>query len=341
MSSKLLGRYLWGVLLAALLSFIALNRAQAGEYHAMAQSICSDCHSMHSSESGKRVESSPFLLKSGSGELGVCLSCHGGEDPQAPDIVATGTAASPTDTVSTPYTSKYGSSAGCFQVDSTQTDNLYGHGLSTQARISAPLSNTYTKSGGLVCSDCHDPHGTPNYRNLLSNPNPNRSNSVSVLLNTDVFEKAPVDLLKPNAQVAYDTENISFSANTSISAWCIECHDQLATNATGSVPAHFKGHPSCVNITGDGLHTDQDNWLNPSGNGDTGFGTAVGDTLPGIPRLRYGSPTHDNQNPSNGDTIQCLTCHKAHGSKYKYDLVWPYFEGGADMLSGCQQCHYK
>jgi hypothetical protein len=49
--------------------------------------------------------------------------------------------------------------------------------------------------------------------------------------------------------------------------------------------------------------------------------------------------------------VMCLTCHKAHGSKYDNMLVWPYarYSGTGvptsyrpiDSNTACQQCHNR
>jgi hypothetical protein len=322
------------------MAIAAMVAAQAGEYHIGAQNVCSDCHVSHASRNGEPVSVSEKLLRSAIGEIGLCMSCHDGTEPLAPDIVANGTAANPSNVVVTGYASRYGSSAGFFQSDYLQSDNPGGHDLRPQALVTAPLSTTFSKAGGLVCSDCHDTHGNGNYRNLLDDPNPNNPGSFPVVIGTHVSETVPVNVLTPNPDVAYDTGNIGLYTQN-LRGWCTDCHDQLATNATGSAPAHFRGHPSDVEIGEPGAHTDADHWITPALTGDTGFGTEVGDMTAGIPRIRYGSATGSNLTVGMSDTVTCLSCHKAHGSKYRHGLVWPYFEGGADMYSGCQQCHFK
>jgi hypothetical protein len=269
------------------------------------------------------------------------MSCHDGTDAQAPDIVASGSAANPNDTVATPYTSKYGSGAGFFQSDYLTAPSACAHSLQANQTVTAPLSTNYTKSGGMVCSDCHDPHGNSNFRNLLPNPNPNNPASLSIVVGTQVAESVPVNSTVPNAKVAYDSGNLSYFAQNNLSAWCANCHNQLSQNTAGASPAHFKGHPSDVEIGSAGAHTDISNWQSGLQGTTTGFGASVGDATAGIPRLPYGSATGSNTATASTDTVFCLSCHKAHGSKYKNALLWPYAEGGADSFSGCQQCHYE
>jgi len=206
----------------------------------------------------------------------------------------------------------------------------------------APLSSTFSTVGGLRCSNCHDPHGTPNYRNLLSDPNPAFAGAVDVLLGTDVREIVPVNPDVPNAAQAYDAGNIAFYTTNRINTWCTDCLDQLASATVGSLPAHFMRHPVGVDLSGANYgHVNTSNWISGAIGASTGFGTDLEDAVAGVPRLRYGSPSGSNSTASTGDTVLCLTCHKAHGSKYRSGLVWPFRLDASDSRSGCQQCHYQ
>ncbi|MHB1459406.1 MAG: cytochrome c3 family protein [Armatimonadota bacterium] len=329
-------------IISAVVTLMLAVFGYAGEYHLGNQGECSDCHVMHASKRSENWTPTEVLLKNSAGQVALCMSCHDGTDPQAPDIVAPGTSLAPSNIISTAYTSKYGSSAGFFQSDYLSAASPLGHSLQPNAVVTAPLSNTYTKLGGLVCSDCHDIHGAANYRNLLKNPNPNHLGTpIDLLIGTQIKEIIPVNGTIPNPAAAYDTGNVGFFTQNNISAWCTQCHDALSENAVGSNPAHFKGHPSNAEIGSFGAHTDSSNWLSGLLTGSTGFGADIGDSTAGILRVRFGSINASNTIAGSGDTMSCLSCHKAHGSKYKYSLVWPYNEGGSDMLSGCQQCHYK
>ncbi|MEK7775434.1 MAG: cytochrome c3 family protein, partial [Candidatus Zixiibacteriota bacterium] len=62
--------------------------SMAGNWHVGQSLVCQECHIEHSSESGQPTPGGPFtslLVKSSINDL--CLSCHDGTDPTAPDIL--------------------------------------------------------------------------------------------------------------------------------------------------------------------------------------------------------------------------------------------------------------
>lgn len=314
--------------------------ALGGEYHTGGSgSLCSDCHTVHSSKSGQTWVPSPYLLKY-SGQVQLCLSCHDGADQNAPDIVSSGTSVSPNTVVVTQYSSKHGSSAGFFQSDYQAAPSNFGHDL--VGPVTAPLSTIFSSPSGLLCSDCHDIHGSSNYRNLVSDPNPAHPGSFPIVLGTHMTEAIPVNTLTPNPSQAYDTGNVGFYIDNNLRGWCTDCHDMLAQDAQGTSPAHFSRHPTDIGIgSGSYGHTALSNWLSGTVAEGTGFGINVGDSAAGIPRVRFGSASGSSSVAAPGDTVTCLSCHKAHGSAHHAALIWPYRTDSADSMSGCQQCHHK
>src|ERR1043166_7687049 len=65
----------------------------AGEWHYGVSSVCSDCHTQHNSQNGQPMRTdnhpapAPYLLRRGT-PLELCLSCHDGSDPNAPDVIS-------------------------------------------------------------------------------------------------------------------------------------------------------------------------------------------------------------------------------------------------------------
>ena len=79
-----------------------------------------------------------------------------------------------------------------------------------------------------TCGGCHDPHGTPNYRNVLTSPA--GGTGVTVEMAKDVFRDQPPGdpPSTAGAIAAYRRSNEGYKAQTS--KWCVECHDQLKPN---------------------------------------------------------------------------------------------------------------
>jgi hypothetical protein len=316
--------------------FLAIaTGAYGGEYHAQADIICSDCHTTHYSEHGllpERAEpGGPFseMLIVGSVDR-LCLSCHDGTDPSAPDVLA-------------PVIMYNGSgsefSSGGFFTAQEGIASEVAHDLGIDSPI--PYSNP-PRSKRLSCASCHNSHGNSNYRNLVPDPDSSGTN-VMLNLGIDVLEQNhPANPPIRNASIeAYKAGNIGFKSN--VIQWCEECHNSLSNTEPGMLPAHFQRHPIGVGLDGANYHVDGAHWI--SGTGD-GFGSVTGDGIEGIPRMRFMAPLAADYSSSKtvGRTNQvfCYSCHFAHGGPYKSSLVWPFKNQiSADLYSGCQQCHYK
>lgn len=317
-----------------LLCLLAAAPAFPAYYHDLEKNRqpCGDCHTLHYSEAGgqpAKVEpGGPFprlLVRATTNKL--CLFCHDGSDPKAPDVL---------DPV-TMYagTGDEHSGAGSF-ANSGGAANPYGHDLGFNA-TAVPFSVLTNVT--LTCASCHDPHGTPNYRNVLKAPAGGAG--VGVETGKEVFrEVSPGDPPSTTASVAaYKESNEGYKAKTS--AWCAECHDALKPHI-GAVARSVNHHLVDVPVNGVNYPTDPFHWADGTG---SGFGTATGDAAEGVPRLRFQVPGavdfQSSKGAAGGNQVICGTCHLAHGGKYRKGLAWPYTEAGgpADATSGCQQCH--
>jgi nitrate/TMAO reductase-like tetraheme cytochrome c subunit len=298
---------------------------------------CADCHTLHYSEGGaqpaKVDAGGPFaqlLIRATTTKL--CLFCHDGSDPKAPDVLL--------DVTMYDGSGDEHSGAGFF-ANSGGTANDKGHDLGLNSS-SVPFSSKTNMT--LTCASCHDPHGTPNYRNVLTAPA--GGTGIGVEMAKDVFRDLPPgDPPSAAASIsAYKESNEGYKAQTS--KWCVECHDSLKPHVGGSSrDPNISHHLVDVSINNwSPPIVDPAHWVDGTG---SGFGATTGDDVEGVPRLRFqvsgATDFVSSKAVAANNQVICGSCHLAHGGKYKKGLVWPHKDSGVpvDKDSGCQQCHNK
>ena len=197
-------------LVAAILLLLAPRRAEPGDWHSGALLLCSDCHTAHNSSDGTpmRYDGSEALttrLLRGADQISLCLACHDGSQPGAPDVLApVGYTANP--------------AAGLFASRDGSTG--FGHLLlGTPQQV--PLGSQQMT---LTCASCHDSHGNGNYRNLRGRP----GGGIDPALVVSVDQAKRPDGTNPAA--VYDGANLVYRSG--MSAWCVDCHDQAPTAHT-------------------------------------------------------------------------------------------------------------
>ncbi|HEX9243962.1 MAG TPA: cytochrome c3 family protein [Anaeromyxobacter sp.] len=193
-------------LVAAVLLLLALapRRGGAGDWHQGALLLCTDCHTTHNSSNGgpMRYDASPALttyLLRGADQLSLCLACHDGSQPGAPDVLA------PVGYASNPAAGTFASRDGSAG---------FGHLLLGTAQ-QVPLGS---KQMTLTCSSCHDSHGNGNYRNLRFRPG--GSVDPDLVLSVDQVKRPD----GTNPADVYDGSNLVYRSG--MTAWCVDCHDQ-------------------------------------------------------------------------------------------------------------------
>lgn len=301
----------------------------AGEWHVGASLVCSQCHAEHGSAGGEPIPGGPYstlLLRASTNEM--CLSCHDGSDPTAPDVLA------PVSMYAQTVSAE--SSAGYFI--SMGITNPSGHTLGASTVI--PL-NSAGRSLTLDCGSCHDYHGNANYRNLRFNP-AGGTDSINITVGADVFwGEAPGNPpTVAGSAAAYARGNIGHKSGWA--HWCGTCHDQITENSPAGLPAHFNLHPNEATIGLAGAHTAVSHWLSGTGEGFAGSSPFTGEGILRVPFLQpQATDFVTSQQVQSTNMVFCGSCHAAHGTGNSKDLRWPYVDGGANYLSGCQQCHYK
>mgnify|MGYP003572069078 FL=1 len=353
----------------AVLAFLA-TPAVAGDYHTGTSLNCADCHVMHYSQShgysanGGGFYVNPyaggpfeFLLR---GEINdMCLACHDGSS-FAPDVLGnnTGSAIRQGGALNRPGFND----AGYF--DST------GHTLDS---IDVAPGGTWasTPSGvsqGLNCVDCHSQHGRGGasgaslWRNLNSGLGTATTwgSAEVTYVNTPTVPATPftVDIWQ-KTQLVFDESNVEYlEPDNTLSAmadWCAACHENFHGALGGAeVGGHFDGtnweefvrHPSAgVNIGAIGgghsnLNMYKEGNRNATPNGKTNFVKVMSET--GV----WGNTA----TAADGLTPTCISCHKAHGNKNAFGLIYRQGTGllseegdagGGQYENLCGQCHVQ
>lgn len=318
-------------LLSGLVVLAMGGALRAGNWHFGANLHCGDCHVEHGIVGGNPIPGGPYstLLKKGTVN-GLCLNCHDGSDPSAPDVLAPVTM----------YNQTLSLESAGGHVITPGVVNPAGHTL--EVAVATPLSST-GRTMSMTCASCHDYHGNTNYRNLRYDP-AGTGDSISIELGSDVFQGVPPSDPPSSATspAAYERGNIGYK--TGWSRWCASCHDQVATNSPAPSPAHSSGHPSEVafGVAGNGGHADVSHWLAGIGEGFFGNSQVPGEGVARLPFLQPQATEFVNSRTvSTTNKVSCISCHSSHGSANAKAMRWPYVEGGVNYLSGCQQCHNK
>ncbi len=322
--------------LLAVLAVVALaSVAMAGDYHAGVSLVCSDCHTMHYSQQHGYVVGGPFAVPAAGGPFprllraevnDLCLTCHD-NNSIAPDVFGAN-AGKYTGTVR--RAGALNSAAG-HRANDVGYDDIDGHTLWSTA--TAP-GGTFSNVDGLECTDCHGAHGyAAQYRNLRTSTRStnkfyNKAVTYAVTTNDltkDVFEHAPRSY--SDADVDYNEPDVTKSA---MGAWCSSCHTLFhgsSTDLNMNDGSDWLRHPTAdVDITGSALtqfasHTNRLKVMDSQG-------------------LWTADATDNTLTPS------CFTCHKSHGNKNAFGLIYMAGTGtvteegdGGMFRDMCRQCH--
>ncbi len=381
------GKTVIGLLGAAAVGTLALlfwvTGGTASEYHNGGTLLCYDCHTMHYSMQhgwdGGTVGTTPVgnsgnwlgtggpnaKLVKGSGINELCLGCHNGTTI-APDVLHSNT-------------STYAREAGALNDGSGGEGyaSYMGHTLGSTndppGYNPAVLGAWWTSgTSELECTSCHSAHGGTQYRGLGPYGKPNVSLvKPTYAISTTAPTSASIDVwinLASHVGGAgtfatdgyYDQSKISFGRDDTqtlpngqvtsnrISSFCAACHGTFH-GGSGTLDT---GTWKPAGASGDFIR-------HPSAGTDMTSGT--GGTASRF--FDSGSKNHVKTAAKNFDpsvsgnpTPFCLTCHKAHGNKNAFSLIFldrrttgAYDEQGSttgapiDPSVGlpnlCHQCH--
>lgn len=344
------------ILFPAVITLLLLVPAlMAGDYHTGATLTCFECHIMHYSQShGYNANGTGTYTPVGAGgpfeyllrdEINdLCLSCHDGQT-FAPDVLEANTGSDIRQ-------------AGALNRDgSSPYYTADGHTLDS---VEVAPGGTWSPadsgfSSGLNCVDCHHPHGyggygNPDtllgqYRNLRSNPGGTSNKWVNYAVATNDLDK-PVFERSASGANHYDISNVDFNEpltnGSYYAAWCQGCHTD------------FHGSAGSGNMGGSGgtewlRHPTADADIGAIGGGHSSASVFAGHTN----KVKVMTATEDWDPDSaaavTDHTPSCFSCHKAHGNKNAFGLIFMKGTGtvdeegddGEEVKDLCKQCHVQ
>ena len=325
------------------------SAAMAGDYHVGTNLVCTDCHVAHYSQTHTygdgRIEvplgtGGPFedLLRNDPNDL--CLTCHN-NNSAAPDVFGDNTG----------IQSGQVRRAGALNAAPGHLANDAGYlGTNGHTLWSTDVApgGTYTNADGLECVNCHSQHGSATqYRNLLNRGTQTGKNLTYAKtandLTKDIFEHTPLSYT--DADVDYNEPTTTASA---YGAWCASCH----TNFHGA-----GGAPNMGGQSGGVTSTNTNPWVrHPTADVNIGESGASATFISSL--TQFNSHTNrvkvmDSQGLWNGTTADntvtpsCMSCHKAHGNRNPFGLIFMTGSGATVTEDGdggqyrdlCRQCH--
>lgn len=255
-----------------------------------------------------------------------CLRCHDGVEG-IPDVIgddANGLAQR---------------SAGQFAA--VDEPSLNGHDLGTgldarnRGELCARCHAQPMAGARVTCVDCHDPHGNGNARMLRWSSAPRSTPPLGLFTNPAASGVARYE----ERNVAYGT--LDGPALREPSSMCIDCHHTFSGpgHTQSGAGGHYVRHPSydsergAPNRLGQGAESGTialAHWERGEGTGFDGVGR-LRTVVPGATSFAAASRV------SGDNGVNCLTCHRAHGSSHGFALTWN--PAGGAPRSGCEQCH--
>jgi predicted CXXCH cytochrome family protein len=322
---------------------------------------CASCHRAHTAIStvtwtdNQSTQRSSLLISDASSMTSYCYVCHGDGAPGANTNVQSGvydgnpggTNSSVDATLNGGGFSKIGGITGpnSATVMSSHNVDIYS-GANPTALIRWGYQNPVggasdlTAMGAFTCTDCHDPHGSSNYRLLKDVVNGTRTGGYVGTNNTPEpwvtsneegypsggFKKGPNGLLdianyKPSYTSAQYASNGSNAPTGAMSAWCSACHtayvqpNSLYDYGVNIPPATstnrmYYRHPVDVALSVGTAADPEDRALLTQLKDDSGLPLEMGSgqVASGFSYATGGKIWDERGN------VSCLTCHRAHGT---------------------------
>lgn len=311
-----MGKALAWVVFAAILLGAGTVLAAVGPHgnYSLNTSACASCHSPHEAQSSNLIK---FALGAGSqnDDWKTCTFCHSSTGESKYDVID--------GKIATVGGNVYAAQGGGFSnvvaieglppagVVTTATTDRHNADEPKDTQLVVPGGYTVTPRYTLLCSSCHNPHGTANGRQLQE--------EVPVL---DAYGNATTTTVTGvNYVLTGDLDDEETIWSDSINAWCGACHVDYNQNAAGS-----GNQTSGTYDSGKYRHR-------------VGMAPDAGVNKDGYDAAKLLLPLSSSGN------VTCLTCHLAHGTGVSV-TGWtdPTDLGDAtnlrmDERGVCQNCH--
>lgn len=312
---------------------------------------CAECHRAHTAVSNvgwtdnQGAQKNALLISASTSMTDFCYACHGDGAPGANTDVQSGVYdGAPTGTNSANggtlngggFTRIGGIVSGSPVMSSHNVSGLNADALIRWGFVDGSGSNLNVM-GAFTCSDCHDPHGSSNYRILKDVVNgqtvggyvgTNNTPNPWVISNEQGYPSggwakgadavAQVAVYKPN----YTSAEYAKNPGKSMSAWCAACHTVYAQSdsnydygttlgaASGSVVMYHR-HPIDVALSVGTSPNAEDRSLITQLLDDPGLPLEMGS---GLTAASFSYATPSDQIWDDRGNVSCLTCHRAHGT---------------------------
>ncbi len=265
---------------------------------------CDRCHLESDYTSLKPVHEAQLCLECHEGQIedastvtALCLYCHGKNGD-----------------TSSPLEQPPASGDFYYVTASVNYGDGYGHNVEANNpddRLGNRPPGGKALNSQLKCTDCHDPHGNDNYRNL----------------GYDITAGVDVSGLEHDQWEIYNTSSTNHNVYKSgIADFCLKCHSMFgkAKNNGGGIIRH----PYDVEIVGK---------IPPTAL----YGRTGEEYNPMVTLVLVEDPTATNpttQTITSSSRVFCLSCHRAHAWKYIRSTRWDPTEN-AQPDKGCNVCH--
>lgn len=321
------------LLLTSLMMVGVVALATAGDFHSGTSLVCSDCHVAHFSQQHGYSTGGIFTPLGPNGpnarllrneEVQLCLSCHNGTS-FAPDVFGANGG-----TTGLRQAGGMNAAAGHGLSNDAGYDETNGHTLFSMAMPPGGATSAYVPdpNNGLWCGSCHGVHGYTTYRNLRRS-GLFAGDTLTYAIGTNDLTK---DIYEHSA-AEYTEADIDFNEpdvrNSKYGRWCQDCHTEFHGQAgdlnMGGGTADWTRHPTAdINMSATARYTTVPNKVKVMDSQGLWIGTGTDNTL----------------------TPSCMSCHKAHGNKNAFGLIFMNGVGtrteegdGGVFKDLCRQCH--